>query len=82
MGKLWIMVRSRRLVCGNWISEWTQTCHSWKSAWAVVAEAAERTECRVWSLTDRKRSAGSWFIDIGGNEELEDLRSRQGGSHD
>lgn len=67
---LTIMVRSRVFVCGEWISEWTETRKSWKAAKNILADVnVTLEECKVWSVDsegnfNNKKSKGFWFVDI------------------
>lgn len=67
-----IMVRSRVKHGGEWLTEWTETVHSWKAAWHVVEDAAgTKDETRAWTPDEKvtNKRNGFWFLDIGGTDE-------------
>ena len=68
-----IMVRSRVQSCEShsdgsprFYTEWHETTRSWKKAWRIVDECADRSECRKWRTNDQ---SAYWFLDIGGVDE-------------
>ena len=69
-----IMVRSRVRSCNDnedgsprFYTEWSETTASWKKAWAIVDDCADRGECHKWRLGE---DSDFYFLDIGGTAEM------------